>query len=45
MVACINLDVVIVSRGSLPVLIYSGGIGLHESPSGILLESNYNLVR
>ena len=31
-------------RGSLPALIYPGGQGYMESPSRVLLESNYNLA-
>ena len=47
MVTCIALGVVMVVsilRGSLPAIIYSGGQGYMESPSRVLLESNYNLV-
>ena len=44
MVVCIVLGVDDVSRGSLPTLIYPGGIGLHgkfyPSTVGILLQHN-----
>ena len=41
MVVCIALGVDVLT-GSLLILIYLGGQGYMESPSRVLLESNYN---
>ena len=43
-VLCGGLTKMIVWRGSLPALIYTGGQGYMESPSRVQLESYYNII-